>query len=297
MHVASPDPELVYVTRPRYTTNGVAISEAHGILRATDVPEEKPAGTFRVVVLGDSIAAAHPIVVGGAPSFPDAMERRLNADGGGRFEVLNFGTDGYGSTQESRLLEVQAGRFAPDLVLVEYCLNDPAASYTPTVWFLAGAEPPSYLLDLVRRRLHAAPSLIDPAHPRYTHGAVDWGRLYARNGEPWRETQRALARIAAWGASHRARVALALFPLLLDSAGQEVEKRQLAGITAQVREAAGAAGMHVIDLGPTFAREASEGWRLLPGDSIHPNARGHLEAAAAIVADLERSGLVPSAAP
>jgi len=99
------------------------------------------------------------------------LELRLSARSGSpRVEVLNFGTDGYGTLREARLLETRASRFDPDLVIVAYCLNDPANSDTPTGWFLDGKRPASYLVDLgpaFSRYAAAQLRLIpdDPIHP------------------------------------------------------------------------------------------------------------------------------------
>jgi lysophospholipase L1-like esterase len=293
VHVGSDDPELVYVNRPGYVTNGVRITEAHGIVRETDVTPARPGGTFRIAVLGDSIAAAHPVRVGGEPSFSDELERLLNEREGSRhYEVLNFGTDGYGTVQEARLLETRAGTFDPDVVLVQYCLNDPATSYTPTVWFLEGKDPKSSLLDLVRRRLGYTPSEIHPAHPRYTHGSIEWRRLYARDGEAWRQVQRGFVRIEAWARTRNIPVALALFPLLHDGREPESERVLMEEIYTQVRNAAAARGFRVVDLAPVFAANDPGRLRLLPEDPIHPGALGHRLAAQAIATALD---LVPPA--
>ena len=293
VHVQSDDPELVYVTRPGYVTNGVRISDPSGVVRSTDVAQAKPAGVFRIAVLGDSIAAAHPVRVRPAPSFSDEMERRLNERGGRRFEVLNFGTDGYGTSQEARLLETRVARFDPDLVLVQYCLNDPAHSYTPTLWFLDGREPRSYLVDLVRRRLGHTPSELHPAHPRYTHGAIDWARLYAREGEAWAGVLRALGRIEAWAKERRVSTALVLFPLLWDGRESAAERQLVEGLYPQILEAAAARGFRAIDLRPAYATHPPEQLRLLPEDPIHPGPLGHVLAAEAILAGLDAAGLLP----
>jgi lysophospholipase L1-like esterase len=294
VHMAADDPELVYVNRPGYVTNGVRIIEAHGIVRETDVTPAKPAGLFRIAVLGDSIAAAHPVRVGHEPSFSDELERLLNERvGAPQFEVLNFGTDGYGTPEEARLLETHVARFDPDLVLVQYCLNDPATSYTPTVWFLEGKEPASYLLDLVRRRLGYTPSEIHPAHSRYTHGTIEWTRLYDRDGLAWPKVLRGFARIESWARTRNVPVALALFPLLLDARASESDRALMPEIYAQVRNAAAARGFRVIDLEPAFAGQDPAVMRLLPEDPIHPSALGHRLAAQAIAAALD---LGPSAA-
>jgi lysophospholipase L1-like esterase len=294
VHVKSDDPELIYVTRRSYAANGVRISEAHGILRAADVGERKPPGTFRIAVLGDSITAAHPLRVGGAACFAEHLEQRLNArPGSPRVEVLNFGTDGYGTPQEARLLETDASRFDPDLVIIAYCLNDPANSYTPTVWFLDAKHPASYLLDLVRRRAGLTPSELSPAHPRYTHGTIDWDRLYKADGPAWAGVERALERIARYGEARRVPIVFVVFPLLLAGNEPPAERDRAAKMCAQVRAAALRSGFHLVDLGPAFGRHAATQLRLIADDPIHPNALGHRVAAEAILAVLYAERLVP----
>jgi len=291
-HQKSEDPELVYVTHPGYVTNGVRISEAHGILRPQDVPVEKPAGTFRIAVLGDSIAAGHTLRVRPASNFAEALETLLNASGvPPRRDVLNFGTDGYGTLQEARLLETRVLPFGPDLVVVEYCLNDPSNSYTPTVWFL-DARPRSYLLDFARRRLGLTPSELSPAHPRYTHGAVDWARLYDPAGPNWRGVTLGFARIAVWAKARRVPVVIVIFPLLLDEPEARTQEPLLASLHGQVGAAAARESFHVLDLAPVFAHLPATALREIPGDQIHPNARGHELAARAILGLLETERLV-----
>jgi lysophospholipase L1-like esterase len=292
-HQKSDDPELIYVTRPDYVADGVRISEAHGILQSSDVPVAKPPGTFRIAVLGDSIAAGHTLRVRHARNFAETLEELLNARGGtSRFEVLNFGTDGYGTLQEARLLETRVSPFAPDLLLVQYCLNDPSNSYTPTVWFI-DAKPRSYLLDFVRRRLGLTPSELSPAHPRYTHGAVDWQRLYEPAGASWQGVVRGFARIAAWAKPRGVPVVVVIFPLLLDEPDARAQAPLLGRIHAQVGAAAVQEGFRVLDLAPVFGRLPAAELREIPGDQIHPDPRGHELAARAILELLLADRLVP----
>jgi lysophospholipase L1-like esterase len=293
VHVKSDDPELIYVNRPSYARDGVQFTEAHGIVRGRDVSEAK-GGAYRIAVLGDSIAAAHPIRAGGGRSFSEQLEDHLNAThyaGAAPVEVLNFGTDGYGTAQEARLLETRVARFAPDVVVVAYCLNDPSNSYTPTVWFIDHPEPRSYLLDLVRRRLGATPSELSPAHPRYTHGTIEWDRLYRPDGPPWRGVEQALARISRYGVEHHVPTLLVLFPLLLTGHEPADEQELAQQLYEQVNEAATQHGLTFVDLRAVYRPYTAAQLRLLPEDPIHPNALGH-ELAAKAIADA-----LPSTAP
>jgi hypothetical protein len=87
-------------------------------MRAPDFDEVKPAGTFRILMLGDST------LWGGSYVDQDRLyarilERRLNeaAGAGRRVEVLNMGVNGWGPFHESGFVET-FGTFAADLVMV-----------------------------------------------------------------------------------------------------------------------------------------------------------------------------------
>jgi hypothetical protein len=78
----------------------------------------------RIVVLGDSVTFGRGVAL--ERVYTEVLEDRLNAQdpGGPRYEVLNFGAGGYNTEQEIELYEVKARKYAPDLVLVGFVLND-----------------------------------------------------------------------------------------------------------------------------------------------------------------------------
>ncbi|MCA9771871.1 MAG: SGNH/GDSL hydrolase family protein [Myxococcales bacterium] len=79
----------------------------------------KPAGTYRVAVLGDSFTAGTE--VDRDATFPSVVERSLaecGALGGRRPEILNFGCGGYGTAQELLVLREVVWKYAPDLVIL-----------------------------------------------------------------------------------------------------------------------------------------------------------------------------------
>jgi hypothetical protein len=85
----------------------------------------KPSGVFRIACLGDSIT--YGFGVPSPSSYPARLENRLNSSAarGVRFEVLNFGVTGYNITQSIENLRARALKYRPDLVIYQYCLNDP----------------------------------------------------------------------------------------------------------------------------------------------------------------------------
>lgn len=90
--------------------------------RGPEVSRVKPPGTYRIVVLGDSVTLGWGI--DDEFTFCRRVERRLNERGGRRFEVLNTGHLAYDSMQEAALFEREALDLQPDLVLLVFVTND-----------------------------------------------------------------------------------------------------------------------------------------------------------------------------
>jgi hypothetical protein len=79
----------------------------------------KPAGTFRIAILGDSFAEAFQVPL--EKTFWAVMERQLSAcipEGKQRVEVLNFGVSGFSTTRELILLETRVWEYSPDMVVL-----------------------------------------------------------------------------------------------------------------------------------------------------------------------------------
>lgn len=92
-------------------------------LRDREYTREKPAGTFRIALLGDSFVEALQVPVDSMLSRH--LERRLAAyDETLRWEVMNFGVAGYGSCQQLLLLEERVLDYSPDLVIAVHYHND-----------------------------------------------------------------------------------------------------------------------------------------------------------------------------
>ncbi len=101
------DPELGYRYNP-------ALPGVNSLgLRGPEPVSPKPAGRRRLIVLGDSVAA--PL-----DGFVALLAKRLGAG----WEVINAAVPGYTTYQERRLLERDLLALRPDLVVLQYCLND-----------------------------------------------------------------------------------------------------------------------------------------------------------------------------
>lgn len=92
----------------------------HGFRQGQRQPE-KPPGTFRVAVLGDSFIEAFQVP--DEESFSGVLERELRDRMTPRdrpVEVLNFGVSGYGTAQELLMLRHHVWDYQPDLVLLAF---------------------------------------------------------------------------------------------------------------------------------------------------------------------------------
>jgi lysophospholipase L1-like esterase len=85
---------------------------------------EKAPGTYRILVLGDSITQGFGIEAT-EDVFTSVLEAELRAEGVNA-EVLNFGVSGYNTEQEVETLREKGLRYDPDLVVLAFCANDTA---------------------------------------------------------------------------------------------------------------------------------------------------------------------------
>lgn len=85
--------------------------------------EKKPAGVYRIAVIGDSFAFAPYMQFDDA--FPKRLERWLNLNVGQRkVEVINYGVPRYSTSHEIKTTK-EALEQGADLILLQITLNDP----------------------------------------------------------------------------------------------------------------------------------------------------------------------------
>ncbi len=93
--------------------------------RDYDYSYDKPAGSFRIVVLGDSVTNGHGVNL--SDIYAKQLEKKLSESGGRavHYQVILLSIGALNTEQEVHLLELEGLKYDPDLVLVGYVLNDP----------------------------------------------------------------------------------------------------------------------------------------------------------------------------
>jgi lysophospholipase L1-like esterase len=245
--------------------------------RDRDHPVAKPPGTYRIVVLGDSIAAGYRI-----PrledTFPALLERHLRA-AGLPVEVLNFGVTGYNTQQEVETLRTRALAFAPDLVLLAYCHNDRRPPDPRIIQALREAGGGRRVLPLGE----AERLLVHSALYRFLRYAV----LEARReeaaepgpGAAGNTVEPSLRQLAGISRREEVEVLLAVFPYL-----PKLYEEEHAREHTRLERLANELGFHHLDLRPAFQSCRAGRTQKLRFDRYHPTAVGHRCAAEALTA-------------
>ncbi|MEN6621000.1 MAG: SGNH/GDSL hydrolase family protein [Smithella sp.] len=111
-----PNKKAYFVSRHEFRTK-ISINSAG--MRDKEYSIPKTVGKKRIAILGDSFTSSFGVYDNEA--FAKIMEEKLLTG----TEVLNFGVNGYGPTQELLLLQTKAIKYRPDLVImVIYVGND-----------------------------------------------------------------------------------------------------------------------------------------------------------------------------
>jgi len=87
-----------------------------------EVTRQKSAGTYRILMLGDSFTAGSGVRIEDA--FPQRLERQLNRPGRARVEVVNTAVGGWNPFQYAQYFEYYGREFQPDLVMVAFFVGN-----------------------------------------------------------------------------------------------------------------------------------------------------------------------------
>jgi lysophospholipase L1-like esterase len=261
----SPDRRLLYTYR-----GGECGANSRGFRDREHAPE-KPDSTYRIVLIGDSVAEGRDVDPDSA--FGRVLERSLNAQSAGyRYEVILLARIGYSTSQEIVLLHTEAFRYHPDLILWSYCLNDPAH---PVYHNANGAlgqyyyRPRSYVVHLFRRGWFGAnQSLAGRDCPREFHAFLHCAF--------WKDVAANLHRIAGLAGAQRVPVMLIVHPVFEEK--PSFDDYALADVHARLAEAARLEGIETVDLLDAFRAYAPAALKLHRDDWFDPwhlNENGH----------------------
>lgn len=273
IHRRSSVPGLTYELEPgAYAEVGSLAVRTNSLgMRDREPLAEDTPGLCRIAVLGDSIAFG--LGVAQEDAFCDQLERALETAPGiaRRCDVLNFAVSGYSTQDEVDLFVHRVLPLRPDLVVVAYCLNDPASGEDqalPRYFKSESFWQRSHLARLVARRIHRA-------RVRSLGGGNYYRFLHSPEGPEWPTVVNAFERLRRETERMEIPVLVVIFPWALH---ERWEDYPYAALHDQVARTAEEHGFQALDLLPAFQAHAPFEVEFSAQDP-HPTALGHAVAA------------------
>ncbi len=274
----SSNPRLGYEPVPHFEYQG-GLNSFHDFqgksnslgMRDREHAEVKAPGVTRLVVLGDSIAAGLRVEKL-EEIFPARLEAGLRA-AGRAVEVINLAVSGYNTGQEVEMLKVRGLAFAPDLVILAYCLNDTRLDDGGILGGLLARQPGA-----------RAPARIHPGFAWSALYRLLWHRLTAVDPEPsiaGNTVSAAFDELGALARRHGFRVLVVVFPRFGGGTYAHSEQHLLPAAAARRN------GFAHLDLLAAIEACRRTTDRRLARDRYHPTAAGHACAAMAVERFLE----------
>ncbi|MEX2529294.1 MAG: GDSL-type esterase/lipase family protein [Gemmatimonadota bacterium] len=242
----------------------------------------KEEGVVRVVALGDSFTWGDKIEQADSTWTAQLESELARRRPGTPVEVVNLGQKGFTTVNEAEMLRRVGWQFDPDIVVVQFYLNDilpggPNFERGYSGWLF----PRAWILPERYRSGHAGRSalihLIESVLTARRHGdraaqAVAWTEVYQRRGPEWTALADALTEMGSAAAERGVPIVLLLFPDFIPGMGDSQDV-PFAAIHEQVTRVAADAGFTTLDLTPHFIRENPDmqQWWATPYD-VHPNA-------------------------
>jgi lysophospholipase L1-like esterase len=277
MKASAPDSQVVFMHQPltKLRLMGVDVEINSRGFRDVEHPLQKPAGTNRIALLGDSITFGWGVPYG--QRFSELIARRWNEPAPGKFELICTGHGNYNSRQEYSILKDYLANDQLDGVIQFWYINDaePLPHHRDAPWYshFYTAIFVWSKTDLLERRLGGRQNYVD-----YYRG------LYQEGAPGLADFKLALAETGAWTRERKIPWVFVVMPEF----HQFGDDNPFVDVYDYAKRAAADAGAIVVDVTGDFKGEDPRTIWVAPND-VHPNAKGHAIIADAIVKKLDPS--------
>jgi len=265
-----PNPNLPFRHVPNKTGTyyGVEIKTNSAGLRDKEYYTQKPPGTKRILVAGDSVTLGWGVK--SEQTFTKLLEATF-IQANQKVELINMGTGNYNTTMEVALIQKVGLKFNPDSIMLIYFVNDaePTPKPSPLGFWL---KKHSYLLAL----LHGKYLGFIPQFNSGLYWENYYRKLYSQNSTSLKTNDLAINALIKLTKEKNISLAIVNFPEL-----HKPNDYPFGYVTEYLRSITKTNQIPFLDLLPDFqARNPQELW-ITPEDP-HPNALAHEIAAQAI---------------
>ena len=204
-------------------------------LRDDDFDYEKQDGVYRILMLGDSLTFGWGVPVGETTS--ERLERLLNVNAADRrYQVVNTGIGNTNTEMQLAYLTNEGYKYSPDLVVLNYFINDAEtiprrkgnflAEWSVAYVYLAGR------LDVLMRMVK---------------GGGDWAsyylNLYRDDSEGWRKVKESIVKLKEFSDGKGIKLLFVNYPELRD-----MTNYRFVGINTKLNEFVEDNGIPYLDL-------------------------------------------------
>lgn len=255
--------------------------------------------SLRIVALGDSFTWGSRIASSDS-TWPALLERRLAGQLGSRtVEVVNLGRNGFTTANEAEMLRRVGWQFDPDIVLLQFFMNDALPSEPNFKSLGSSYVIPSHRLipRPVRRGMLEHSVLIDMIESQYSawrNRSLEspWLSLYEDGRTGWEQLKQALQEVGEAAANRDVPAYFVVYPWFEPGVWtpnsylhREIHERAIA--------VAEAAGFRIVDLTAVFLDARTDGRALwaTPYDQ-HPSSAVNLVTARVLGDVLLKDGVV-----
>ena len=276
-----------FIPNSRVQDGKIVLAYNSAGFRDREHARQKQPGVRRVIVLGDSVTE-------GAGVEAEAMfSSRLQDLLGSQYEVINLGMSGLNTPQEVHVLEVEGLGYDPDLVIVNFVLNDCDffSEFHAAKQFMEDKDAKIGLLgdigiDPRIKRWLKSSAFVYFVKSRIEHlvgmatgkGESNYYRHLWSQDYCYQRMTEGFDRLKDLRAKHSFDVHLIIWPLLVD-----YKPYAFAPIHERVKREAETRGFKVFDLVETFASLSYRKLQVTAEDNVHPNGLGHRQAAESYV--------------
>ena len=261
-------------------------------LRGPNVEPKQPEGVFRILALGDSFTFGEGVADN--ETFVMQLEKILNAEknttAGYRYQTINAGIAGYNTSDEVTYLKNRWLMFEPDIVLLNFYLND-AYDESQFGTFISGV---GVSTSLEVYKLISNSRFIQWTIKMWKRWRISqcvtkiYNSQFSDNpqlsGHDWNASKQAITQAVELTSTRNIRFVLVIFPELYEL----TEDYPFKHIHEHVYQFAKSLGIPTLDLLEIFlGHDAASLW--VHATDHHPNAYAHKIAAHAIASFLHDS--------
>ena len=266
--------EFIYPSNPRGyfdSDNKIKTVINDKGFRGKSVSFEKAPDTTRIAVLGDSFTLG--VGLKDEDTLPSLLESKLS-EVPRKIEVLNFGVDGFNTYREVEYLGQYVQRFNPDIVVINFYLNDARYSHDQKT-----KQKVKKAVKPMRQNSFLVNAIVKIVSKWTVHYRLiqQFQSLYSEDGVGWQSVQSSLQKAKNLSAQYNFELVVSIYPMLL-----KLDKNYLfQDVHQKVRSYCRSLGIKTIDLLPYFQGQQADKLWVHPLDS-HPNEKAQKIAATAI---------------